>query len=137
VSPKKEDRVGYGRPPVGSRFQPGQSGNPQGRPKRLPSFISELLTELTEEIPASGGGEKKITRQRALVRGLVTAAIEGNMRALTLLVPVLARSSDAEDESPSGSEEDREILDAYVAREAKRQRRDESGEPSSTKPEEE
>ena len=25
--------VGYGRPPTSSQFQPGQSGNPQGRPK--------------------------------------------------------------------------------------------------------
>ena len=26
--------VGYGRPPIESRFQPGQSGNPKGRRKR-------------------------------------------------------------------------------------------------------
>ncbi len=26
--------VGYGRPPVASRFQPGQCGNPKGRPAR-------------------------------------------------------------------------------------------------------
>ena len=26
--------VGYGRPPIESRFQPGQSGNPKGRQKR-------------------------------------------------------------------------------------------------------
>ena len=25
--------VGYGRPPTSSQFQPGQSGNPQARPK--------------------------------------------------------------------------------------------------------
>ena len=25
--------VGYGRPPSATRFQPGQSGNPKGRPK--------------------------------------------------------------------------------------------------------
>ena len=28
-----DSRVGYKRPPVHSRFQKGQSGNPRGRPK--------------------------------------------------------------------------------------------------------
>ena len=27
------ERVGYGRPPTTTRFRPGQSGNPRGRPK--------------------------------------------------------------------------------------------------------
>ena len=27
-----EYEVGYGRPPVATRFAPGQSGNPKGRP---------------------------------------------------------------------------------------------------------
>jgi hypothetical protein len=27
------ERVGYGRPPMMTRFRPGQSGNPRGRPK--------------------------------------------------------------------------------------------------------
>ena len=27
-------KVGYGNPPVKSRFQKGKSGNPNGRPKR-------------------------------------------------------------------------------------------------------
>ena len=29
--------VGYGRPPVQSRFQPGQSGNPAGKRKGQPT----------------------------------------------------------------------------------------------------
>ena len=28
-----EEHVGYRRPPVATRFQSGQSGNPRGRPK--------------------------------------------------------------------------------------------------------
>jgi hypothetical protein len=27
------ERVGYGRPPLATRFRAGQSGNPRGRPK--------------------------------------------------------------------------------------------------------
>ena len=28
-----DDAVGYGRPPVSTRFRKGQSGNPRGRPR--------------------------------------------------------------------------------------------------------
>ena len=116
-----DEGVGYCRPPKTSQFKPGQSGNPKGRPKRPASFLSDLLAELAEEIATEEEkGGKKITRQRALIRGLVTAAIEGNTRALSLLVPILARPTEETDDAPSMSDEDRDILEAYIAREAKR-----------------
>jgi hypothetical protein len=31
---EKPYRVGYGRPPLETRFKPNQSGNPKGRPRR-------------------------------------------------------------------------------------------------------
>jgi hypothetical protein len=35
-------RVGYGRPPLESRFKPNKSGNPKGRPRRhSPEFSHE------------------------------------------------------------------------------------------------
>ena len=35
-----DDKVGYGKPPKHSRFQPGRSGNPRGRPKKKPEHRS-------------------------------------------------------------------------------------------------
>ena len=29
----RESEVGYGKPPIGTQWKPGQSGNPKGRPK--------------------------------------------------------------------------------------------------------
>ena len=39
--------VGFGKPPMHTRFKPGQSGNPRGRPKHsrnLKTIIQEVLT---------------------------------------------------------------------------------------------
>lgn len=42
--------VGYKKPPVAKQFQPGQSGNPAGRPKGSKNLKSELAEELQERI---------------------------------------------------------------------------------------
>jgi hypothetical protein len=36
-----DPRVGYGRPPLATRFRPGQSGNPRGRPKGARNLSSQ------------------------------------------------------------------------------------------------
>ena len=43
--PRKEYAIGYGKPPVHTRFAKGQSGNPKGRPKNR----SKTLTDIVEE----------------------------------------------------------------------------------------
>src|SRR4051812_111432 len=42
--------VGYGRPPVQTRFRPGQSGNRRGRPKGARNLASELQAVLAETV---------------------------------------------------------------------------------------
>ncbi len=50
-NPDGSYKVGYKRPPVHSRFKPGQSGNPGGRPKGRQSMsrILERLCAMTPE----------------------------------------------------------------------------------------
>ena len=45
-SKTNHDKVGYKHPPKHTRFKPGQSGNPRGRPKRARSLKAEFLEEL-------------------------------------------------------------------------------------------
>jgi hypothetical protein len=64
--------VGYGRPPVHSRFKPGVSGNPSGRPKGTPNLKTLFNRILKEEVSLREGAEvRKVTKAEALMRGLV------------------------------------------------------------------
>ncbi len=40
--------VGYRKPPKHTRFKPGQSGNPRGRPKGTKNLKTDLIEELGE-----------------------------------------------------------------------------------------
>ncbi|MGP0092362.1 MAG: DUF5681 domain-containing protein [Xanthobacteraceae bacterium] len=118
------DYVGYKNPPLQTRFKPGTSGNPKGRPKGVRNFKTELREELGELIAVRDGDrERKISKQRAFIKALVGLALEGDLRAATILSSLCARvfGSEAEEEASVGVEpDDRHILEAFVARELKR-----------------
>ena len=131
----KDDQVGYRRPPKYTRFTPGQSGNPKGRPKHVRSLKSEFLAELGELIRIrEGDREMKISKQRAFVKALVAAAIKGDMRATTALVAFCTRAFGNEPEdnqSQSPTPDDLEILAEFVGREVRRRAaRDGAGDDS-------
>jgi hypothetical protein len=104
--------VGRGKPPPHARFKPGQSGNPGGRPKPLPTFRSELVAELGELVPSVG---ERITKQRAIAQKLLTSALAGDLRAITVLLTVLGRTPEAD--SDELTEVDEAILQGLKARE--------------------
>ncbi|HVR89854.1 MAG TPA: DUF5681 domain-containing protein [Novosphingobium sp.] len=92
-------KVGYGSPPEHTRWAKGQSGNPRGRSKGKANFASDLAAELSETIQVSEGGKpKRITKQRALLKSLVTSGIKGDVRAAQLMMNWAAAST----EQPEG-----------------------------------
>ena len=123
---QKDSAVGYKRPQVASQFKPGQSGNPKGRKKGIRNFKTDVRNELDEVITVHEGGRAmKITKQRALVKALVAAAIKGDMRATTALVSFCTKAfGDKEDDQSIAQPEpeDLEILEEFVGRESKRRR---------------
>jgi hypothetical protein len=115
----KDDAVGYKHPPPHTRFRPGHSGNPTGRPKRKPTFRAALLEELAAIMPGKDP-QRASSKLQALVKTLVDTAIAGDARAQSLLIGALARMGDAEEnEVASLTTDDQEILDAYMGGEVK------------------
>src|SRR5260370_38480133 len=57
--------IGYKRPPRDCQFVPGQSGNPNGRPKGTRNFKTDLRQELNEIVSfREGDREVSISKQR-------------------------------------------------------------------------
>jgi hypothetical protein len=89
-------RVGYGNPPEGTRFKPGRSGNPKGRPKRVPTFAEDIQDELNR--PHRLNANETVTRQRAIIIALIAQAIDGDTRAVGALMRFMPKDEAREQE---------------------------------------
>jgi hypothetical protein len=74
--------VGKRRPPRATRFRPGQSGNPRGRPKSARGLGALVARALGERVEAKENGRRRrITKLEAAVKQLVNRAANGDQRA--------------------------------------------------------
>lgn len=80
--------VGYARPPEHSRFKPGQSGNPKGRPAGPTNMVTLIEEALKEKVVITEGGRRRsISKGKAIAKQLVNKAASGDLRATRLLLP--------------------------------------------------
>ena len=118
---KRDYEVGYGKPPSHTRFKPGQSGNPRGRPggsKNLSTLLDEALNELV--VVSENGGRKRISKRKAAFKQLGNEAAKGNWRALKLLVDLLQdlerRTDPASSETSACTAADEKVIEQLRAR---------------------
>jgi hypothetical protein len=79
-------KVGYGHPPVETRFKPGQSGNPNGRPPRPRGAKPILAAELNELITVTVGGKRhRVTLLQTVLKRLVAESAKGDLKATSEL----------------------------------------------------
>lgn len=90
AEPGSHYEVGFGKPPKASRFTPGQSGNPKGRPKGSATVKSLLDKALSAPVTISEGGVNRTVEQRmAMFKSLVARAVKGDTRAAALVVQLM------------------------------------------------
>ena len=90
--------VGYGRPPVHTRFRKGKSGNPTGKRKHGEAERAEALIrqELYRLLTVrEGEAVKKMPALQAVVRSLIACAAKGNVTAQRTLVKIAQDIEDA------------------------------------------
>ncbi|MCK1324665.1 MULTISPECIES: DUF5681 domain-containing protein [unclassified Bradyrhizobium] len=114
---KKSDKgFGYGKPPLHTRFKPGQSGNPRGRPKGSLNFTTDLKTVLLAPVALNDGGRsRRVTTQKAALLRLREKALKGDVRALDRFLSLAMAMSvgSAQETATSLPPEDQAILEAY------------------------
>ncbi len=121
MTDKNKSEVGYKRPPKHSQFQPGQSGNPSGRAKHTRNFQTDLRDELSSlTIVTESGRTIEVSKQRAVIKTFIAAAIGGDMRAATALLSLCARIAGPDEDEHESSPEELEILDTFMRREHNR-----------------
>ncbi len=89
-APEQSDdgyEVGYGKPPTHTRFKPGQSGNPRGRPRGSKNLATIFDRELSATVAVTEGGKRrKLSKRQVIVKRLIQKAIEGDHRATQTLL---------------------------------------------------
>jgi len=88
-----DGEVGFGKPPVHSRFRKGCSGNSKGRPRGTKNLRTDLTEVLQERITVIEGDRKvRMSKQRAVVKALVAKTLKGDSRAATTLLNTMFRA---------------------------------------------
>lgn len=92
----RDYKVGYCKPPKNGQFKKGQSGNPSGRPRKLPpdersadrdQVARDVLGIMERDVPLTINGKKvTISTAEFLILKLVEKAKNGDFRSNRLLL---------------------------------------------------
>ncbi len=95
-----EEIIGYKKPPRRTQFQPGQSGNPKGRPKRrgkteLESIGAVVVSEMNETVEVTENGKRiNITKLRLALKQIMAKSAQGDLSAARMFVNLVQKFGD-------------------------------------------
>jgi hypothetical protein len=109
--------VGYKRPPKHTRFKPGQSGNPKGRPRGTRNFTTDVKATLKALVKVTRDGiPHRVSTQEAALLRLREKALSGDPRALDRLLAYAQTYGDEETTAEQVSADDERVLEVYRTR---------------------
>lgn len=93
MSKKKNTyEVGYKKPPEESKFKPGISGNPSGRPRKTYNFEEQFSEILNEDVSYIENGQRTISTNFSLIiRKIVIEAQKGNVRCQRMILDYISK----------------------------------------------
>lgn len=87
--------VGYKKPPKHTRFQPGVSGNPKGKPKKNTTFEEEVRAIFKTRMTVTKNGKNvSLTKRQLLLEQIVNGAINKDPTLMRMALPLLKMADD-------------------------------------------
>ena len=115
-----DDRSGSRPPPRNSRFKPGESGNPTGRPKGTRNLKTDLTCLMRKRVQIREDGQQRdVSRQELLLLRLFERAAKGDVRAANSLINMVMKlTPDTEQQLAASdvSETDKQIIAEFFRR---------------------
>jgi hypothetical protein len=107
-SPNAKYAVGYRRPPLHSRFKPGQSGNLKGRPAGRPNVKSMVERVIHQKLPVRQGEKtREMPMLEAMIHAHAVKAVKGDARSAGLVLNLLPKAGIFLDQDVQSHEQNR------------------------------
>jgi len=117
---KDRTRVGFGRPPVHTQFQPGKSGNPRGRPKVSKDLQTRLKKAAAEKVVVQDGDrERKVDKLDVALAQMMNKAAQGQSPFIRMALAQIQKAEAAEPIAAQQEElfeADREVIAQVIQR---------------------
>ena len=113
--------IGFGKPPIGSRFKRGISGNPKGRPKHSKNLKTLIRQALTAPIAVKEGAHsRRVSKLEGVVLRQLQGALKGNDRAALAIIKMATQMGFLDDpvggdssEAPLSASDERILADLF------------------------